>query len=246
MIQEVMIGQKRARQAGHPPVLHEREASGRVKLITAEQQCRLLGGNLQDNMAWGARLHWGEEALLPAVRKHLGVLKHLGRLLPMKSRKMIADGMVISKVRYLIAVWGGTTDSNIRAIQTLVNDAARFVLQKSGRRDSTENLMTACGWLSVPEMITYHSLLLLWRVLRRKCPKVLADKLEMDDDCLIHTDKPGLLHTMNAFRWRTSVSWNSLSLELRHNSQLKSFKSGLKKWILEQRRLHLEPGDDAQ
>ena len=106
-IQEIMIPQKKARLKDAPPVLIERERDGSEKMITSKTECRILGGTMQENMSWGAHLDWGEEALLPAARQKLGVLKHLGRTLPLRTRKMVAEGLILSKIRYLIPIWGG-------------------------------------------------------------------------------------------------------------------------------------------
>ena len=69
MIQEIMIPQKRAKLAGEQPILTELNKDGTTKIIRSEQQTRLLGGTLQENMSWGAHLEWGDEALIPAARK---------------------------------------------------------------------------------------------------------------------------------------------------------------------------------
>ena len=196
-------------------------------------------------MSWGAHLDWGTDALLPAARKRLGVLKHLGRVLPRKSRRLLADGLVVSKTRYLVAVWGGTLDKLLRSVQTLLNDAARFVLQRKGRRDSTAELMAECGWWSAREMVIYHSLLLMWRVLRCGSLKSLADKLWQDEEGIVWTNSPRLLHTTSVWRWRTMAIWNGLSTELRDNTSLKGFKSGMKNWLREQRELQPDPGDNG-
>ena len=242
-IQEIMIGQKRARQTGEPPTLSEREPDGKMKIIKSNQQCRLLGGTLQDNMSWAAHLEWGEDALIPAARQKLGVLKHIGKSLPRRSRKMLTDGLVLSKIRYLISIWGGAGEKHLKMVQTLLNDAARYVLDKPTRRDCTQDLMTECGWLTAGEMVDFYSLLLFWRVLRKDAPHAIKERITLDDDCYVHMERPRLLHTTTAFRWRTAVIWNGLPSDIRHNLSLHNFKIRTKKWILEQRGLHLDPGD---
>ena len=232
-IQEIMIGQKRARQTVVPPVLLEPEPDGSLKVIRSEQQCKLLGGILQDNMSWAAHLDWGEDTLLPAARQKLGVLKHLGRSLPLRSRKLLVDRLVLSKIRYLLPIWGGAAEKHMRMVQTLLNDAAHYVTRKTTRRDSSVDLMLECGWMTAAEMANYYSLLLLWRVIRLNAQQSLATKITIDDDCFVTT----------AFRWRSTTLWNSMPDDLRHNMSLKSFKRNTKKWILTLRGHHLDPGE---
>ena len=224
-----MIPQKRARQRDVPPVLIERERDGSEKIIKSEKELRILGGTMQDNMSWGAHLDWGEEALLPAARQKLGVLKHLGRTLPQKTRKMVAEGLILSKIRYLIPIWGGAGDTLIRKVQTLINDAARFVLNKQTRRDSTLVLMEECRWITAAEMVLYYSLLLLWKILRKQSPRPMTEKFTLDATGQVQTTRPRLVNTESAFRWRTIGTWNRLPEEIRQDTVLKSFKVSTKK-----------------
>ena len=106
-IAEIMIGQKRARTGGPPPSLEEREKDGSIKTINCKNEVKLLGITLQDNITWGAHLDSGEEAILPELRKTLGILKHLGRAIPEKSRRLLSEGKIVSRLRYLVAIWGG-------------------------------------------------------------------------------------------------------------------------------------------
>ena len=45
------------------------------------------------------------------------------------------------------------------------------------KRTSTDVLMRAVGWLNINELVIFHSLLLMWRILRLNTPKYLAEKL---------------------------------------------------------------------
>ena len=243
-IQEIMIPQKKARQKEETPTLRERENDGSEKLIKSKKECRILGGNMQENMSWGAHLDWGEEALLTTARQKLGVLKHLGKTLPFKTRKMMAEGLILSKIRYLIPIWGGAGDTLIKKVQTLVNDSARFVLEKRTRRDSTLDLMKECKWLTVAEMVLFYSLVLLWKILRKKSPGTMAGKFTQNDTGCVQTTIPRLVNTGSSFRWRTIGTWNRLPERTRKDTVLNSFKINTKNWIIEQRGLQIDPGDD--
>ena len=68
-IQEVMIGQKRAKTDGSPPSLLEPDENGEMIVIESLPVIKLLGANLQDNMGWSAHIETGPDALLPSLRK---------------------------------------------------------------------------------------------------------------------------------------------------------------------------------
>ena len=127
------------------------DKDGNVKLINCKQEVRLLGTTIENNLSWGAHLETGGDALLPQIRKTIGILKHLGKNMPRTSKKLIADGIIMSRLRYMIAMWGGTSLRNSNRAQTLVNTVARFITGRN-RRTSTRKLMSECNWLTIEEM----------------------------------------------------------------------------------------------
>ena len=205
-----------------------------MKVIRSKDEVRLLGTTVQDNLSWGAHLETGADALFPQLRKSIGILKHIGKNMPMKSKKLVADGIIMSRMRYMISMWGGTTLRNTEKAQTLVNTIARFITG-SNRRTSTINLMKQCGWLTTKEMTTHSSLLLLWKTLRLESPKTMNMKFHLDTDNLLEVIEPRIGHTMNSWRIRTTGLWNNLPDDLRGLMTLPTFKKRTKLWIMEQR-----------
>ena len=236
MISEIMIKQKRARCKGSPPELVTVKSDGSQKIIKSLRDCILLGGTLQNNLAWAAHIDSGEEALVPETRKKLGVLKHLGRRIPEHSRRLLAEGLVLSKLRYLIPIWGGTSAKYLKMTQTPLNDTARFVSNRN-RRTKTLDLMRYCKWLTITEMRDYHSLLLMWRTVRENAPKHLSDKVNLTDDDYLETTHPRLLTTAQGFRWRTVQLWNSLPADIRGEETLTMFRKNIRRWLEEQREI---------
>ena len=131
---ECMIPQKRGKTQGTPPLLIVEEEPGKYKTIQDEGQLRILGVNLQGNLTWWSHLETGHKALLPRIRRALGELTHAGKLIPMLTRKTLANSLVVSRLQYAIPVWGLTTMSQTRKAQVLLNKTARWV---TGRRRRT-------------------------------------------------------------------------------------------------------------
>ena len=67
---------------------------------------KLLGCQIHQDMKWSEHLQDNEENLMRSLSSRLGALKLLSRVTSLKNRKMIADGILISKLSYLIAFWG--------------------------------------------------------------------------------------------------------------------------------------------
>ena len=104
---EIMIKQKKGRNRGTPPSLVVEKVPGTNVIVEDSKHMRILGANLQSNMGWAAHMEIGEKALLPGVRKQVGQLKYLGRLVPLSSRMNLANGLILSRMTYLMPLWGG-------------------------------------------------------------------------------------------------------------------------------------------
>ena len=119
-ILETMVKQKRSRLKGEQPSLSIQKESGESTTILPKKHIRLLGINLEENLAWNSHLLHGEKAILPALRKQLGALKHISKEIPMKSRRTLANGLIVSRILYGITIWGGTYETNIRKMQAIL------------------------------------------------------------------------------------------------------------------------------
>ena len=132
-----MVNKKRAKIKGDPPKLETTLPNGDNKTIHHSKYIRLLEGNLQNDMTWRGHIEMGKKALLPSVRSKLGGLKLLAKQIPEKGCLILANGLILSKINYLIPVWGGTHVSNLRKVQCLLNSTARFVLNV-GKKDQNK------------------------------------------------------------------------------------------------------------
>ena len=68
---------------------------------------KLLGCWVQDDLKWGEHLRDSTENLIRSLNTRLGALKKIRKIASFKNRKMIAEGIFMSKLSYLILLWGG-------------------------------------------------------------------------------------------------------------------------------------------
>ena len=95
--------------------------------------------------------------------------------------------------------------------------------------------MEAVNWLTAMELVEYHSLTTLWKILNTKKPPQLYDRFEWMDDRKISTSTPRLQTTSNYWRCRSTKYWNNLPDDLRYTMSISSFKIKLKKWLISRR-----------
>ena len=233
-ILECMISQKKGRTPGPPPELKIISTDGTQKIVLDTGNLRILGANLMSNMNWGSHLQTGTRALLPAARRMLGSLKHQGANIPKACRKLLASTMVMSKLTYLMPIWGGTTPNNIRQAQILQNSTARWVTGMK-RRTRIKDLISACGWLTIRETIEQHTVVMMWKMLHQNTPKHLSRKLVREEDFKIRQEGSRLQFTERSLLQRGTKHWNTLPLDLREISTLSIFKRRLKNWIRSRR-----------
>ena len=65
----------------------------------------------------------------------------------------------------------------MKALQVVQNKAARVVTRLDAFTP-TKRLMLACGWLSVRQLLVYHSLVLLYRIVESQTPLYLHSKIK--------------------------------------------------------------------
>ena len=230
--QNYMVKQKYAKVVCCDPLVMTVESGeNEVKDIINQEQVRILGLNLQRDYSWRAHLETGGRPLLQSLRSRIGALKHLGNVIPMNGRRQLVNGLIISKLIYMIQVWGGTHEVHLTKIQRVVNSAARYVLN-TGKRWGSRRLMEACKWMGIRELEEYHSLLTLWKILNHEVPETLFDKFQWVEDRKLTTNPPRLQTTDQYWRWRSIKYWNELPDPLRYTTRISQFKTELKKLLL--------------
>ena len=143
-----------------------------LKNIETSRTEKLLGCWLHQDMKWGEHLQNNNESVLRYLNSRVGALKIICKVASFKIRKMIADGIIMSKITYCIALWGGSADQLLDPLQKVQNRAARAVT-KLNWDTSITILLKQCGWLSIRQLVVYHSSILVHKVMMKKSPSYL-------------------------------------------------------------------------
>ena len=140
--------------------------------VTPSPTERLLGAEVHHNLGWREHILDSDNSMV----KRLETLKKVQKMASFKSRKLIAEGIFMSKLIYLMPLWAGCEDYLIKVLQVIQNKAARSVA-KLGIYTPTRVLLITCGWLSVIQLMVYHSIILLHKTLANKAPEYLYKKV---------------------------------------------------------------------
>ena len=195
--------------------------------ITPSSGERLLGAQIHQDMKWRQHILEDENSLVKSLTMRIGALKKISAAASFKTRKMVANGIFMSKLIYLMPVWSGCEAYLVKALQVTQNKAARSVTHL-GYRTPTKILLQQCGWLSVSQLMIYHSLVLLHKTLVHETPIYLYQKITSNGvyqhssrraeagslrQCL--QSKSHLDLTKRGWCWRSLDQYNKLTAELR-------------------------------
>ena len=205
-------------------------------LIKPSETEKLLGGLFHQSLNWKVHIRDHKCSLLNQLIGRMNGLRKICRNASFKTRLMIANGVVMSKLTYLINLWGGAPQYllNVLQIQQLV--AARLVYSGDCSRWSKRKLLTTVGWLSVKQLIFYHTVLQAHKTLSSGLPRPLFYNLSTEYPRLTRSATAGQIRqtTNNSssatFSYRAMINYNSVPVDIRSGST-NSVKCKLKKWI---------------
>ena len=171
---------------------------------------------------WRHQIEAGEKPVIKGLRSVIGALTHISSHLPVKTRLLLANGLFMSKLLYLLPMWGGLPHRDVKTFQILMNKCARMVLGCS-RKMRTRKLMESCNWLYFKEMVSYQSAVQLFKIINFNTPQNLRNKLTLLEDNKIQLAEARLKCVKKSFSWRTVCFWNDLPSEITKNEQNSPF-----------------------
>ena len=157
------------------------------------------------------------------------------------TRLMVANGIVISKICYLIQLWGGSEDYLIQPLQILMNKAARIVTG-CNNFTSTRRLLIKCNWLSIKQLIFFQTVTMTHKMMLNKSPYYMHKKFNMNYPYDTRQATGGglrfgqeygatseLIH--RSFHYRGTQGYNRIPVQIRKVKNIETFKNKLKQWV---------------
>ena len=101
----------------------------------------------------------------------------------------------------------------------------------SSIRDTSSSIFIH-SWMTVHQLVCYHSLITLFKIRSSGEPEYLSDVVRRDNVYgRIIIPNTGLGLAKKSFTLRASLQWNLLPASLRTTARIGLFKVALKKWI---------------
>ena len=109
---------------------------------------KLLGAQISQDLKWNQHIMGSGESLTKQLTSRINGLSFLSSRSSLDTKLMVANGIVMSKLCYLIQLWGGCEEYLLKALQVLQNKAARIVTG-CGWFTPRRKLLKMCKWVSV-------------------------------------------------------------------------------------------------
>ena len=209
----------------------------------------MLGFQIHESMTFSQHIMDGKDALIKILNKQIGALKKIRNAASFKAKLNIANGIFMSKILYLLPLYGGCPDYLLSSIQKKQTEAMHQVTGKRlvipGKKYvSTKHLLKQCGWLSIRQLAFYTTVLGVHKTLVFKTPEYLYEKLKSGTERITrssrfhtversHVDEARLSITAASWRWRGNAHHSLLPEHLKNQSDMKKFKIELKLWVKE-------------
>ena len=210
--------------------------------IVKTKTAKLLGGTISQDLKWKEHLLTSEQSVIRQVTSRVNGLSLISSRATFKTRLMVANGIVLSKICYLIQLWGGCEGYLIDALQILMNRAAR-VVTGCNKFTSTNRLLGKCNWLSIRQLIFFQTVTMTHKMILNNSPFYMHRKFTITypyntrqaaGGSIRYSEefnsKKSLNH--NSFRYRAAKDYNSIPVEIRTSRSIITFKSKLKKWVV--------------
>ena len=148
------------------------------------------------------------------------------------AKKNIVQGVFNSVLCYCIPLFGGCSKGEINQLQIQQNRAAQCVLGLPPRT-SRSILFEKLGWMTVQQLVAYHTLITIYRIRMKREPEHLASYLCKENiygNIIVKiSDKD---YYRNSFINRGSTLWNKVPKILRKEAKIGAFKKKLKIWVM--------------
>ena len=228
----------------HLMVMASRGNKGRAKVYMVAgsytiypSECeKLLGGILHQSLKWKLHVRDHKGSLLKQLCSRLNGLKKVCVNASFGTKLMVANGVIMSKLVYLITLWGGAEQYLIRAVQVQQLAAARAVCGVGCWRWSKGRLLSKMGWLSVKQLVFYHTVLQVHKTLKTKKPGPLYTSLSSEYPYRTRGAAHGQIRqnesisVQTTFKYRAMQNFNCVPASVR-TGYTASVKTKLKTWI---------------
>jgi hypothetical protein len=206
--------------------------------VIATTNVRNLGAYFDSEMSMNRFVTQKTKEIQYELRK----LFRIRHFLTFDARKSLIQALIISRLDYCCTLLIGTSKANIRKLQVMQNNAARFIYSLPPRV-SAKKAMQELHWLPIEQRIKFRTLTYTYKSLQQCAPSYINDLL-ITKDIYHHTRasaatilfQPKLSNNIQekSFKFAAPKLWNELPSKIRSCVTTETFKKQLKTFLFKQ------------
>ena len=202
--------------------------------ITPSQTEKLLGGQLHQSLKWNQHIRDHDHSLMKQLTGRINGLRRVCGSASFGTKLMVANGIVMSKLMYLITLWGGAQEYLLSALQVQQLSAARAVCGFGSWGWTRKKLLDRVGWLSVRQLVFFHTVLQTQKIISSQTPKAIFRSFSTNYPYNTRSAANGIIRqeemAKSSFKYRAMIAFNQVPAKIRTGSQA-TVKRKLKQWI---------------
>ena len=171
------------------------------------------------------------------ISKGKAILTRLRHYISKDTLRMLYFAFVQPNIDFGLIVWGSTTPSTLKTIQTNIKKTIRKILFKTSNH-STEPLFQKLNILDFEKLKLLKIRIFMWKVLNDNVPQTLKDHFSIRERNCGHNNAKFHLPLANANFFKRDIVyqgpklWNSMSTNIKNKVSAPTFKTSLKKDLL--------------
>ena len=213
------------------------------KIIESEAE-KLLGLFISNDLQWGVHIR----QMVAALNQRIAMMKRLSYHIPGDCLRQLAHRLVLSKIRYGIAVYGTTrlseqspTTNLMHQLEVVVNDTMRLIEGKKRKdRISIESLREKTKLPSANQLTIQAILMEAWKIKHGHAEAIADLMTDLRERDIItraiaqgHVEVPvGGKNTLGSFSHQSAKLWNDLPTDIKHEEVKNRARNKIRNYAL--------------
>ena len=208
------------------------------ELLRNTETQKLLGIIIDQTLNWNNQI----DSVCLNISRRITLLKQLSKYVNRDSLKLYYNSYILPIFDYGCLIWSRCTDNNTKRLLKLQKRAARIIL-KADIITPSETMFQELQWLSFTKRIQYHTFIMMYKTFNGQTPTYITEmftkvseihnrNLRSRDNAELRVPFAKTAYFENSFSVSGAKLWNSLPIETRGISDINSFKSAIKLYLL--------------
>ena len=210
-------------------------------MIDPSESEKLLGCNIHQSMKWNLHMRDHSKSVAKLITFRINGLRKIAKNSTYQTRLMIANGAVMSRLVYMISVWGGAPQYLLQGLQVQQLAAARLVCGYGSRFWSRRKLLAQVGWLSIRQLVHFHTVLQAYKIIAGGKPAIIQETISTQHPYLTRNATNERIRFGERFRAESillgtsfkyrAVKWyNQVPVSVYQGTQ-QTVKNKLREWV---------------